>query len=60
MRMKRRRKKENGPMGGGQGSNPVDCLALISPLSSNGSLYAPFDERKYSNRYGAGLENESD
>ena len=46
--------------GGGQGPDPVDCLALILPLSSSSSLYFPFDERKYYIRDGAGLKNESE
>ena len=46
--------------GGGQGPDPVDCLTLISPLFRDGFLYTLFDERKYSNRDGAGLKNESE
>ena len=45
---------------GGQGPDPVNCLALISPLSSNSYLYALFDDCNYSNRDDAGLENESE
>ena len=45
--------------GGGKGPDLVDCLDLISPLSSDGYLYSPFDERKYSNRDDAGLDIES-